>query len=61
MIFLLQFGIKSALVNFSKTTNSVSLWKIYLRWFIPNCTQNRVITYTNMETFMNPENLHLIC
>ena len=25
----------------------VSLWKICLYWFIPNCTQNHVITYTN--------------
>ena len=25
----------------------VSLWKIYPCWFIPNCTQNHVITYTN--------------
>ena len=27
--------------------NFVSLWKIYSCLFIPNCTRNRVITYTN--------------
>ena len=39
---------KSALFNFSKTTNCtrfLSLGKIYLRWFIPNCTRNYVRDY----------------
>ena len=58
MIFLEQFGINKHLLIFSKTTNCtrstgscnfVSLKKkIYLCLFIPNCTRNHVITYTNI-------------
>ena len=44
--------------KFSKTSNCtrprgscnfVSLWKIYSCLFIPNCTRNHVITYTNRK------------
>ena len=47
---------ESALESFSKTiifirptglSSLVRLWKICLCWFIPNCTRNHVITYTN--------------
>ena len=56
MIFLTQFRINKHLLMFSKTTNCtcpsglcnfVSLGNIYSCLFIPNCTQNHVITYTN--------------
>ena len=56
MNFLVQFGINKHSSIFSKTTNCtrptgscnfVSLWKIYSRLFIPNCTRNHLITYTN--------------
>ena len=47
MIFLVQFGIDMhALVNFSKIPILLVL-KIYSCLFIPNCTRNHVITYTN--------------
>ena len=32
---------------FSCLCTFVGLWKIYLCLFIPNCTQNRMITYTD--------------
>ena len=55
MIFLVQFGINKHLLIFSKTTNCTCpkgscnfvSKKIYLCLFIPNCTRNHVITYTN--------------
>ena len=56
MIFLTQFRINKYLLLFSKTTNCtcpsgwcnfISLGKIYPCLFIPNWTQNHVITYTN--------------
>ena len=71
MIFLVQFGIKKHLLIFSKTTNIIALClraravllvfkKIYSCLFIPNCTWNYVITYTNhipqknLSTVFNP-------
>ena len=54
MIFLLQFGIKKHL---QRPQIALTLWahaillvyeKIYLCIFIPNFTQDRVITYTSI-------------
>ena len=55
MIFLVHFGINKHSQIFQTpnctcptgSCNFVSLWKIYLCLFIPNCPQNHVITYTN--------------
>ena len=47
MIFLVKFGNKQALVNFFKDHKLLVFKKIYSCLFIPNCTQNYVITYTN--------------
>ena len=49
MIFLVQFGINKNLLIFSKTTILLVFEKIYPCLFIPNCTRNHVITYTNRE------------
>ena len=51
MIFLVQFGINKHLTsNCTRPTGSInfiSLKKICSCLFIPNCTRNHVITYTN--------------
>ena len=55
MIFLVQFGINKQPLIFSKPQIARTLRaraillvsKIYESLFIPNCTRNRVITYTN--------------
>ena len=57
MILLVQFGINKHLLIFFKVRKLHSLRartillvfeKIYSCLFIPNCTRNHVITYTNM-------------
>ena len=56
MIFLVQFGINKHLLIFQRPQIALSLQarpillvfeKIYSCLFIPNCTRNHVITYTN--------------
>ena len=56
MIFLMQFGINKYLLIFQRPQIALTLRahaillvfkKIYLCLFIPNWTQNHVITYTN--------------
>ena len=58
MIFLVQFGINKHLLIFQRPQIALALQarvillvfeKIYLCLFIPNCTRNHVITYTNAE------------
>ena len=56
MIFLIQFGINKHLL---RPQIALALWartillekKIYSCSFIPNCTQDHVITYTNCTMF----------
>ena len=61
IIFLVQFGINKHLLIFQRPQIALALRarsillvfkKIYLCLFIPNCTRNHVITYTN-ATFCN--------
>ena len=59
MIFLVQFGINKHSQIFQRlqiykittifTTIFCSLWKICSCLFIPNCTRNHLITYTNRD------------
>ena len=47
MIFLVQFGINKHSHILERLQIFCSLRKIHLCLFIPNCTRNRSITYTN--------------
>ena len=60
MIFLVQIGINKNSQTFQRLQIALilraraifcSLWKIYSCLFIPNCTRNHLITYTNLVVF----------
>ena len=48
-IFCFQIKHTPWMAQLMGSCNFVSLWKIYSCLFIPNCTRNHVIAYTNVE------------